>query len=311
MLEAEAGDETQPDIAVPAMTLDDRHLGNILIGIGDPQAVGDRHRSGVVPGDDETGLDADDRNLITAARANRKRIGVHRPGLHAVEPNRVDRLPFGKKFVGDRPPRRKDLNRVAGCKIGKQNDVGAVSGRNHAPVPQAEGPGSGPGRGAVNVVKRTAKGDQRPDHMVQMALLVDIQGVSIIRAKGNEARRILVEDIRQRMHVLGYGPLADEDRHAFPDFLQSLGGGCGFVIGADAGGQVAVQIIAANQRRMAVDMAVLKCGQFVEDIGIGVQDAGKIHELGKTDDMGIVPERQKVVDLQLRPGRLEGGCGNA
>ena len=55
----------------------------------------------------------------------------------------------------------------------------------------------------------------------------------------------------------------------------------GIVIGADAGGEIAVQIPARQKRRMAVDMAVLEGFQLRHADRIRVDNAWEFHEFGQ------------------------------
>ena len=61
---------------------------------------------------------------------------------------------------------------------------------------------------------------------------------------------------RERVQVLRHRSFADQHGHALADFLQRLLGRRGFMIGADAGCQIAIEVEPAHQRRVAVDMAL-------------------------------------------------------
>lgn len=59
--------------------------------------------------------------------------------------------------------------------------------------------------------------------------------------------------------------------------------------------------MATQQRRMAIDMPVLEGQQLVENILVGGQHTGKVHELGQADDLRMIAERQKVRGQQAGP----------
>ena len=58
--------------------------------------------------------------------------------------------------------------------------------------------------------------------------------------------------------------------HALLQLLAPIGGDGRLVVGADAGGEIAVEVVAADQRRVAVDMAVLEGDELVENVRVGV-----------------------------------------
>jgi hypothetical protein len=133
-----------------------------------------------------------------------------------------------------------------------------------------------------------------------MALFGDVERVAVVRAERDEGREPFGEDRHQGMQVLGDRALADEDVHALADLLQRLLGGGAFVLGADAGRQIAVQIIAAQQRRVAVDMVAVEGVELGEADRVLVDDAREIHEFGKADDLRVIAEGQEPLDRQVR-----------
>ncbi len=77
-----------------------------------------------------------------------------------------------------------------------------------------------------------------------MALLGDVERIAVIGAEREVGREAFGDDGHQGVQVLGDGALADEDMHALADFLQRFGCARAFVLGADAGGEIAVEIVA-------------------------------------------------------------------
>ncbi len=79
--------------------------------------------------------------------------------------------------------------------------------------------------------------------------------------------------------------------HALADFLQRLSRARAFMFSADAGGKIAVQRRAGEKRRMPIDMLALKGLQLCHAHRVLVDDARKIHEFGKPDDLRMISER--------------------
>ena len=88
-------------------------------------------------------------------------------------------------------------------------------------------------------------------------------------------------------------------------FSQRLLGARGLVVGAHLRGEIAVEVEAAQQRRMAVDRAALEGGELGEAAGIAGEQAGKVHEFGEAEHLGVMREGQQVVDFEPRAGRLQ------
>ncbi len=91
-----------------------------------------------------------------------------------------------------------------------------------------------------------------------MALLGDVERIAVVGAEREIRRQALGDDRHQGVQVLGDRAFADEDMHALADLFQRFVGGGAFVVGADAGGEIAVEVVAREQRRVAVDMAALE-----------------------------------------------------
>ena len=165
--------------------------------------------------------------------------------------------------------------------------------------------------GAIDVMQRTAHGDQPADGAVEMALLGNIERIAVIGAEREEGREPLGYNRHQCMQVLRHRALADEDGHALGQLFTRFGGRCGFVVGADGGGEIAVERLPAQKRRVAVDMAVLEGNELGDDARIGIEDAGEVHHFGQADDLGVRAERFEIGDFELRARGLEAGGRHA
>ena len=74
----------------------------------------------------------------------------------------------------------------------------------------------------------------------------------------------------------------------FGELLQRLGDVGHFVIGADAGAEIAVEIESAQQRAVPVDAPALERRELGEACGIAGEHAGEIHEFGEAEHLGMV-----------------------
>ena len=83
------------------------------------------------------------------------------------------------------------------------------------------------------------------------------------------------------------------------------------MIGADAGAQIAVEPVAAEQRAVPVDRPGLERGELGEAGRVAREQAGEIHEFGEAEHLRVVGERQEIADLEPRAGGLEMGRRHA
>ena len=83
------------------------------------------------------------------------------------------------------------------------------------------------------------------------------------------------------------------------------------VVGADAGREVAVEVASAQQRRMAVDVAIGEALELRDAARIGGKHPGDVHELGEPKDLRVIAIAQKVGGLDPRARGLELGCRDA
>ena len=112
--------------------------------------------------------------------------------------------------------------------------------------------------GAIGGERRRAERDRGADDEIEVAFLGDVERIAVVGAEGDVRRIALGDDRRQRVQVLGHRAFAHQDLHALGQLLQRLRQVGGLVVGADAGGEIAVEVEAAEQRRVAVDRAALE-----------------------------------------------------
>ena len=144
-----------------------------------------------------------------------------------------------------------------------------------------------------------------------MALLSDVERIAVVGAEGDERRVALGHDRAQRVQVLAHRALPDQHRHALHQLFARLGQVRHLVIRADAGAQIPVQRIAAEQRAMPVDRAGLERGELGETGRIAGQKAAEVHELGEAQHLRVIGQRKEVADLEPGARRLEVRRGNA
>ena len=82
------------------------------------------------------------------------------------------------------------------------------------------------------------------------------------------------------------------------------------MIGANAGSHIAIKIRSAHQRRMPINMAILKSFELGHDARIKVEHAGIVHHFRQTDDLLVGSERQKVFDFKPCASGFKGGGRN-
>jgi hypothetical protein len=149
------------------------------------------------------------------------------------------------------------------------------------------------------------------DHVVEMAVLGYVERVAVVGAQRQERRIAFGDDRDQRIEIAADRSFTDKHVHALGHLLKRLFGSGRFMLGADAGGEIAVEAQPAQQRCMAVDMAALEGLEFGHAGGVLGQHAGEVHEFGKTDHLGVVAERQQILDVEARARGLEMGGGHA
>ena len=184
-------------------------------------------------------------------------------------------------------------------------------GRDQAAVSQAEDARGRDGRGAIGGERRRAKLDRRADHEIEMALLRDVERIAVVGAEGDERRIALSDDGGESMKILAHRAFPDEQLHAFGELLRGFRKVGDLMVGARTGAQVAVEGGAAKQRAVSVDRPGLERRELGEAGRIARQNAGKVHEFGQAQHLGMIGELQKIIGLEASARGLERRRRNA
>ncbi len=141
----------------------------------------------------------------------------------------LDRLPAhrrrrlgGERLVADDLAAPDDGAHGARLEIVDQHQIGAVARRDQAAITQPEAVGGRPRRGPVGGPDRRAGGNRAAYQVVDMALLGDVERVAVVGAEGDERRGAVVQQRRQRAHVLARAAVADQHLNALLEFLGGL-----------------------------------------------------------------------------------------
>ena len=153
--------------------------------------------------------------------------------------------------------------------------------------------------------------DGASDDVVDVAVLLEVCGVAVVGAEGDEVRGLGGDDGEECFEVARGGALADENADAEREFFLRLGEGGAFVVGGDAGGGVRLEEWAGEPGCVPVYEAAGEAEvHFVEDIREAEEDSWEVHHLGEGDDAGIVEERREVLGGEVGAGGLEGAGGD-
>ena len=98
--------------------------------------------------------------------------------------------------------------------------------------------------------------------------------------------------------------------HALTHLFQRFFRTCRLVFGANTCGNIAVQVEPAQKRRMTINMASLKRLELRHAFGVFRQNTWKVHELRKTNHLGVVSKRQQIIDQKLGARRFHMGRGH-
>ena len=147
--------------------------------------------------------------------------------------------------------------------------------------------------------------------MVQVALREQVVGMEIV---GHQRKVAVVPRVHQGdelLEIFGLGPLADHDVHPQPELFPGLLPPGAFMIRADAGGDIGVEVPAGEERGVAVADAAGKGVQFIQDRIAPGKDPGVVHHLGEPQDPPFPPKGFQVCGGKRGPRGLEPGRGNA
>ncbi len=144
-----------------------------------------------------------------------------------------------------------------------------------------------------------------------MAVLADVQGVPVVGAEAEIGRRDVGQDGGERFEVFRDGAFADQDAHPLAELFQRLLGCRRLMFGADAGGDIGVEVAARELRAVAVDMAALEKRELGDAAGVAVDDAGIVHEFGETDAGGMAHDAPEVAGMDGGARGFHMGRGHA
>ena len=297
---AEALDEAAADIVVDAVAGDDGHLDDVLGAVDRHGPVPHRQGQGEMAGDDLAFDDADDRHRRSGCR-DPEILGGHGARLHAVEADRRHRRPAHIGAVVDGNAAGEDGRDCAGFEIVQQHDVGPLARRDHAAVPEAEGGRRGQRRRTIDGERRHAERNGGPDDEVEMAFFGNVEGIAVIGAEGEEGGGLERQERGEGMQVFRDRALADQHGHALADLFQGFVGGGRLVVGANARARIGIEIEAADERRMAVDLPIGKGLDLGQAIRVAADEAGHVHEFGEAEHFGMVAVGDEI-------GRCEAGA---
>jgi hypothetical protein len=166
--------------------------------------------------------------------------------------------------------------------------VGEIARRYETAIAQSKAAGRRPARGAIDRGRGRTERDRPPHQIIYVPLLVNVQGVAVVGAEAEKRRSELVDQWDQRREILGGRTLADQHLHAFRKLFAAFIEAGGLVTVAHAAGKIGIQRSAGQQRRVAIDMRALERRQLIEALGVLVQHARHVHELGEPDHLRMI-----------------------
>ena len=199
--------------------------------------------------------------------------------------------------------------------VGKSRTTPCSTISDGAPVVQQEVPGgvvAGHLHGGDGV---RPQGDGLFHHVVDMPFFQQVAGVLVVAAEHAPLGVFVAQQGHQRLQVLGGGTLPDHDELAPLQLGDGVVQVVAFVVGVDAGGDVGVEIVAHQVRRVAVDLLVVGLGghDLLHRLVVPGDDAHEVHHLRQTLDPGVVVEGVQAAVVQngagfvQRRGRHAGG----
>ena len=220
-LQAEALDEAVADVAVLAVALDNGDADDVVVEVRHRVAILDGQGGIAMLGDDLAGKDADDRRLVALDPG--PECGCrHRSRLHARQADGLDRPARGEQVVVDLAAGREHHLRVAPFEAVEDDEIGAPAGGDEAAIGEAEGTCAGDRGGAVDRQRIDAVPDRVADHVVEMAVLADVERIAVVGAQRQEGRVAFGDDRKQGVQVLGDGAFAYENVAALRQLLDAL-----------------------------------------------------------------------------------------
>jgi hypothetical protein len=158
---------------------------------------------------------------------------------------------------------------------------------------------------------RSNRPNARAAAKVDVALVLDLERIAIVGAERDRGPGRLAQQWRQRRDVLRDAALADQKVQALGELLRPLLEERRLVVGAWACGRIGIEVVAAHQRRVAVDVPARERHELVERHRVLREHPREIHHLGKPEPRGMAAQGQKILREQPRARGLEVGCRHA
>ena len=206
-----------------------------------------------------------------------------------------------------------DVLHVEARQVIDQHEVRSASGRDGPPIPQVE------------VVRRRerrqAKGHEGVhallDHDAQLGVHVprvpDVARRGVVRhdhaARGQE--RVLLQQGEERPQVGEGGALAHHHPHAAPQLLPRLIEVHALVVRRDARGEVGVQVLSRNARRVARQDDVARRRHLAPHVRVSLDERRVVHHLPQVGAPPLLKHLPNGHHVQLIPGRFKSGCRDA
>ena len=149
------------------------------------------------------------------------------------------------------------------------------------------------------------------DHAVDVTIVGDVLRVTVVGAKRNPRRAVLLDERQQVAQVPGHRGLPDQEPHARPDPLAALLHRQRLVIGVDAGRRICLEALAGQTGCVAVDVARTFEPELLELGRQAVDDAGEVHHLGQPEHPASAHQRLEIAACERPPRRLERRCRDA
>ena len=282
------------------VTVEHGHLEDVCLGVCLELAVAHRHLDDAVPRDGGATHAADGAHAGKAVRAvdaylevRRREAATHvHRARHEVGPRKQGVLEQGLPVLGHEVSIDEDLFGHKACEVGQNHEVGALAGRDAAHVGVDAKHLGGVYRGELQRRHGVCAGcHARAQRAVHAALGDERVGVVVVRAQADEARvHTRGEHLRQvaRKREPG-GSVAGLDVHAHAELGDDVLWRDGLVAGThargDIGGKPAVRL-----RDGVVARDALACleglGYLVQGVLLAGEDAGEVHHLAETHDVG-------------------------
>ena len=234
-----------------------------------------------------------------------RRQRVHEEGVARGLPQV---LAHARRVEGEHPPAVHDLPARAvhvahghGIQVVEHQHVRRVPRRNRAHAAQAEALRCPQRRHLYARHGRLARLHRAADDVVDVPLAEQVGGVAVVRHQQAALRIRLVKERQQLAQVTRRRALADHHPLPLADALARLLKGRALVVVAHACGDVAVERLAGEQRRVPVDDAPqpLRIGQLGHHLRVAREHAGVVHHLRQPQHA-----RMDVHGPQLRRAQL-------